>query len=134
MVFYREIAVHSQSREQWLDISSAVQQVCGESALASGIVTVASLHTTAGLTINENADPDVGRDIFWKLGQLIPHRDNYRHGEGNSDSHLKASLIGLSVQLPLQEGRLVLGRWQSIYFCEFDGPRDRHVAVTVMGE
>jgi secondary thiamine-phosphate synthase enzyme len=92
------------------------------------------LHTTAGVTINENADPDVERDFFWKLNALVPPESGYLHAEGNSDSHLKTSLVGLSVQTPVQNARAVLGTWQSIYFCEFDGPRSRKVSVTIVGE
>ena len=92
------------------------------------------MHTTAGITINENADPDVGRDFFWKLSQMIPQHDSFRHAEGNSDSHLKAALVGFNTQIPVRQGRLVLGTWQSVYFCEFDGPRNRNVAVTIVGE
>ncbi|MGB7566812.1 MAG: secondary thiamine-phosphate synthase enzyme YjbQ, partial [Chitinivibrionales bacterium] len=99
-----------------------------------GICLVSSLHTTGAITINENADPDVERDFFWKLSQLVPQESAYRHSEGNSDSHVKTSLVGTSVQVPVQNGRVVLGTWQSIYFCEFDGPRSRRVSVTVMGE
>jgi secondary thiamine-phosphate synthase enzyme len=134
MVFFREIPVRTQTREQWVDVTRRVQEVCTAARITAGIVTITSQHTTAGVTINENADPDVGRDLFWKLTDLIPRRDAYRHAEGNSDSHLKASLVGLGAQVPLQEGKLVLGAWQSIYFCEFDGPRDRILCVTVMGD
>jgi secondary thiamine-phosphate synthase enzyme len=85
--------------------------------------------------VNENADPDVESDFFKKLAQLIPQREPfYRHAEGNSDSHLKASIVGLSVLVPVAHGSLVLGTWQSIYFCEFDGPRNRHVSVSIIGE
>lgn len=134
MVFYEEFPVRTHERTHWIDITSQIQKVISKSTINNGIVTVSSLHTTAGLTINENADPDVGRDFFWKLNQLIPCDPSYHHSEGNSDSHLKASLTGLSVQIPVCDGRCVLGTWQSIYFCEFDGPRKRRVSVTVMGE
>jgi secondary thiamine-phosphate synthase enzyme len=86
------------------------------------------------VTINENADPDVERDFFWKLNALVPREDAYRHREGNSDSHVKTSLVGLSVQACVANARPVLGTWQSIYFCEFDGPRQRRVGVSVVGE
>jgi secondary thiamine-phosphate synthase enzyme len=134
MVYSEDVAVRSGKRAHWVDITADVAGVVSKSGVKSGVVTVASLHTTAGITLNENADPDVGRDFFWKLGQLIPRESAYHHGEGNSDSHLKASLVGLSVQVPVRDGRLVLGTWQSVYFCEFDGPRNRRVAVTVVGE
>ncbi|KMQ51608.1 UPF0047 protein Bsu YugU [Chitinispirillum alkaliphilum] len=96
---------------------------------------VSSLHTTSGLTINENADPDVGRDFFYKLNKMVDRDPQFRHAEGNSDSHIKASLVGFSVQIPITDKLLVLGTWQSVYFCEFDGPRSsRRCSVTVIGE
>jgi secondary thiamine-phosphate synthase enzyme len=133
MVHSEDVGIRSDTRSQWVDVTRRVSEVVDNSGVNDGVVTVASLHTTAGVTLNENADPDVQRDFFWKLEQLIPREDAYHHGEGNSDSHLKASLVGLSVQVPIRGGRLVLGTWQSIYFCEFDGPRSRRVSVTVMG-
>ena len=134
MVHYGELPVKTSRRAEWSDITSGVQRIISESKITNGVVNVSSLHTTAGMTINENADPDVGRDFFWKLEQLIPRDPAYHHSEGNFDSHLKASIVGLSVQIPLQNGRCVLGTWQSIYFCEFDGPRNRRVSVTIIGE
>lgn len=134
MVHYSELPVKTGRRAEWIDITSGVQRIIEESNIKSGVVTVSSLHTTAGVTINENADPDVGRDFFWKLEQLIPQDSAYHHCEGNSDSHLKASLVGLSVQVPVYNGRCVLGTWQSVYFCEFDGPRSRRISVTLTGE
>ncbi len=134
MVHHEVITLRTEKRTHWSDITDSVQGAVSKSGIRSGIVTVCSLHTTAGVTVNENADPDVGRDLIWKLGQLVPQRDSYSHSEGNSDSHVKASLVGLSVQVPVCDGRLVLGTWQAIYFCEFDGPRNRRVSVTAMGE
>lgn len=134
MVNYEVLSVRTDQRTHWVDISSGVQRIVDQSDIKNGIVMVSSLHTTAGLTINENADPDVGRDFFWKLNQLVPRDTQYHHSEGNSDSHLKSSLVGFSAQIPLQNGRIILGTWQSIYFCEFDGPRNRRVSVTTMGE
>jgi len=134
MVSLREITITSQARCQWIDITADVESALGKCGVKSGICCVASLHTTAGITINENADPDVGRDFFHALEKIVPARGGYLHGEGNSDSHVKASLVGLSVHVPVKDGRLVLGTWQSVYFCEFDGPRRRKVAVTMMGE
>ena len=134
MVYSNSVPVRTARRSQWVDITAQIAHVVGESGIRSGVVVVASMHTTAAITLNENADPDVGRDFFWKLDQLIPRDPRYHHAEGNSDSHLKASLVGLSAQVPLRDGALVLGTWQSVYFCEFDGPRNRRVSVTVMGE
>lgn len=134
MVHYEELPVKTHQRAHWVDITAHVRKIIAQSTIQDGIVTVSSLHTTAGVTLNENADPDVGRDFFWKCNQLIPQDPTYHHREGNSDSHLKASLVGLSIQVPVQNGSCVLGTWQSIYFCEFDGPRNRRVSVTIMGE
>ncbi len=135
MVKYEEISVMTKSRTEWADITSSVQGVVDSSGVRSGICIVSSLHTTAAITINENADPDVGRDFFYKLNKIVDRDAAFRHGEGNSDSHIKASLVGFSCQVPIQDGKLVLGTWQSVYFCEFDGPRGhRQSSVTVLGE
>ena len=134
MVHQELLSIGTQQRTQLSDITSQVQHIISRSGIARGVVTVCSLHTTAGMTVNENADPDVVRDLLWKLEQLVPHTDGYHHMEGNSDSHLKASLVGLSVHIPVDNGRCVLGTWQSVYFCEFDGPRSRRVSITVVGE
>jgi secondary thiamine-phosphate synthase enzyme len=134
MVKHCEISVVSNVRCEWIDITADVGEAVGRSAIVSGICCISSLHTTAGITVNENADPDVGTDFFASLAGLAPHNARYRHREGNSDSHVKASLVGLSVTVPVRGGRLVLGTWQSVYFCEFDGPRTRRVTVTVLGD
>ena len=129
---YHEITVETKKRNQWVDITCEVQQILTKMVIENGIVVVSSLHTTAGITLNENADPHVERDFFWKLNQLVPQDPAYLHSEGNSDSHLKASLTGLSVQIPIVNGECVLGTWQSIYFCEYDGPRRRRVAISIL--
>jgi secondary thiamine-phosphate synthase enzyme len=134
MVLSKIIPIHTVKRSHWVDITSAIQQIVTLSSIAHGICTVASLHTTGGITINENADPDVERDFYYKLNQLIPQDSAYHHAEGNSDSHIKTSLVGLNVQIPVSDGRIVTGTWQSIYFCEFDGPRSRKVSITIIGE
>ena len=134
MVYYREIALTTRARCEWADITDDVRAIISSSSVKTGTCLVASLHTTGGITINENADPDVERDFFWKLEMLVPRESSYRHREGNSDSHVKTSLLGLSVQVCVNSGRPVMGAWQSIYFCEFDGPRQRRVGVTVAGE
>ncbi len=135
MVKQEIISLSTKNRCQWIDISPDVQKIIENCGIKNGLCSVISLHTTAAITVNENADPDVENDFFKKLAQLIPHREQiYRHAEGNSDSHLKASLIGLSTLVPVANGSLVLGTWQSIYFCEFDGPRNRHVSVNIIGE
>jgi secondary thiamine-phosphate synthase enzyme len=111
-----------------------VQAFISKSGFTSGVCTVTSLHTTAAMTINENADPDVATDFFSKLASMVPQDPSFRHIEGNSDSHIKTSLVGLHVQVAVDNSRLVLGTWQSIYFCEFDGPRNRRCMVSLVGE
>ncbi len=135
MVFSDTIQLDSQSSEEWRDITEMVQRSVTQSGVANGIVTLCALHTTAAITVNENGDPDVEHDLFAKLRQLIPnHESYYRHFEGNSDAHVKSSLIGVSQTVSIVKGSLVLGTWQSIYFCEFDGPRrGRSVQVTILG-
>jgi secondary thiamine-phosphate synthase enzyme len=124
-----QINVRTSSRSQFLDISNDVQDAIRASGVTDGVCTVYVPHTTAGITINENADPDVTRDVIDALSRLVPHSAAYRHGEGNSDSHVKASMMGFSVNVLVEGGRMVLGTWQAIYFCEFDGPRARKVYV-----
>ncbi len=127
-------SVKTSSRNQLVDITSQVQAALGELGALDGVVTVYCPHTTAAITINENADPDVGRDLMETLNRLIPSRQShFRHGEGNSDSHVKSSLVGCSEQILVESGRLVLGTWQGVYFCEFDGPRMRTVQVGFVG-
>ncbi len=113
------------------DITYLVQKAVSDSGVRDGICTVFIPHTTAAVTINENADPDVVRDFMMEIGKIVPWEDGYRHMEGNSAAHLKASMIGFSEQIIVDDGRLVLGTWQGIYFCEYDGPRHRKVYVKV---
>jgi secondary thiamine-phosphate synthase enzyme len=127
----QRLSVRTSSRAQFVDITSQVQDAVKSSGVSDGICTVFVPHTTAGITINENADPDVTRDIIDILNKLVPESAHYRHAEGNSDSHVKASMMGFSADVLVEHGRLVLGTWQAIYFCEFDGPRDRQVYVRV---
>ncbi len=115
-----------------IDITSSVQEVVRESGVEDGICYVYVPHTTAGVTINENADPSVTRDMLMELNKKIPFEDGYAHMEGNSAAHIKASLMGSSAAIPVAGGTLQLGTWQGIYFCEFDGSRRRRVVVTVM--
>lgn len=128
----QELSVKTDTRESMVDVTSMVQKVIDDSSVSDGFVICYVPHTTAGMTINENADPDVTRDILYKLRKEIPQSDGYHHGEGNSDAHIKASLMGSSVQVLIEDGNLVLGRWQGIYFCEFDGPRSRKMFVKVV--
>jgi secondary thiamine-phosphate synthase enzyme len=117
-----------------LDITSEVESMVKKSGVTSGVCYVFVPHTTAGITINENADPDVVRDIITGLDRVIPLHDHYLHGEGNSPAHIKSSMVGCSQEVLIEKGRLQLGTWQSLFFCEFDGPRTRKVWVKVMGE
>ncbi|MFL5385589.1 MAG: secondary thiamine-phosphate synthase enzyme YjbQ [Longimicrobiaceae bacterium] len=127
------VEVRTSRRAELLEVTGRVAEVVARSGVESGVVVVQSLHTTAALTINENADPDVRHDLLAKLEDLVPDREPYyRHGEGNSDSHLKTSFFGPSLTVVVDGGRLVLGRWQGVYLCEFDGPRERRLAVQVV--
>jgi len=126
------LSVSTDSREQLVDITGQVQEVLGESGVKSGIVTLFAPHTTAGVTINENADPSVADDILRGLTELVPRSASYyRHVEGNSDAHIKATLVGQSLQVLAEDGKLTLGTWQGIYFCEFDGPRTRKLWIKI---
>ena len=125
--------VKTKQRSQIVDITDVVRQRVKKHNVRDGIAIVYVPHTTAAVTINENYDPDVKHDLLKKLDELIPKRESYyQHGEGNSDSHLKTAIVGNSATVLIEQGRLVLGQWQGIYFCEFDGPRDREVFVKVV--
>lgn len=124
------IQIQTTKRNEFVEITDAVANEIPDNF--NGIVTVFVPHTTAGITINENADPDVVTDMIATLNRLVPNDPNYKHAEGNSDSHVKASLMGLSVSVVVENGTLVLGTWQGIYFCEFDGPRTRNVIVHLL--
>ena len=131
-MFYT-LKVRSHDREELVEFTDLVNQKLNESGVQEGIVVLYVQHTTAGLTINENADPDVPRDMLHALRTLLPqHGMGFRHGEENSDAHIKASLVGPSVTVPFAEGELLLGRWQGIFLCEFDGPRVREVVLTIL--
>lgn len=126
------IKVRSHQREELVEFTREVQSKLSESEAREGIVVLYVQHTTAGLTVNENADPDVPRDMLHALRTLIPqHGMGFRHGEENSDAHIKASLVGPSVTIPFHDGKLLLGRWQGIFLCEFDGARERKVIMMI---
>jgi len=125
-----QFSVKTRSQVELVDITNEVRSVVAQGYVKDGFCHVFVPHTTAGITINENADPSVVRDIIKELDKVIPLSDNYSHAEGNSAAHIKAGLMGSSVMVPVEGGRLVLGTWQGIYFCEFDGPRTRKVLVT----
>ena len=126
------LAVKTSSRVELLDITHLIQKVVAESGVKSGLCMVYVPHTTAAVTINENADPDVKMDIIKELNKIVPFNDHYSHLEGNAAAHIKSSLVGTSEILVVEEGSLVLGTWQGICFCEFDGPRSRKVLVKVV--
>jgi secondary thiamine-phosphate synthase enzyme len=128
----REIQVKTRARNELIDITPQVEKVVEESGMAEGICVVVVPHTTAAVTINENADPSVKADIIAKLGELVPAGDRYHHLEGNADAHIKAALVGSSEVLLVRDGRIALGTWQGVFFCEFDGPRKRQVWVRVL--
>ena len=126
------LTIRSGKRSDAIEITERVQEVVRESGVDSGLCQVYVPHTTAGVFINENADPDALRDILDTLEALVPWENGYRHAEGNAAAHIKASLVGTSQTVPIRKGRLALGRWQGIYFADFDGPRERHFQVTVL--
>jgi len=128
----RTFEIRTPDRDAMIDVTAQVRQVVDEAGVSDGLATVYIPHTTAGVTINENADPDVIHDVLAILDQAIPWRQSfYRHGEGNSAAHVKSSLVGCSARVPVVHGKLTLGTWQSVFFCEFDGPRTRKFMVTV---
>ena len=129
-----ELNVSTKERNELIDITLEVKKIVKKSGIKEGICVVYCPHTTAGITINEGADPDVKRDILTWLNKLVPENNNFRHSEGNSDSHIKSSLIGASETLLIKQGNLVLGTWQNLYFAEFDGPRERKVIVKIVEE
>jgi secondary thiamine-phosphate synthase enzyme len=128
------LQVKTSRRTQMVDITAEVRRVVGDSGVHHGVCHLYVPHTTAAITINENADPDVARDLETALDRLVPREAGYRHAEGNSDAHIKSTLVGVSQRVLIEGGALLLGRWQGIYFCEFDGPRSREVRVKVCSE
>lgn len=127
----KTLMVRTSARSDIIDITGIIRSVIGESKIKSGVCYVFVPHTTAAVTINENADPDVPRDMLMALDKMIPWQDDYRHREGNAAAHVKSSLVGASEVILIEKGDPVLGTWQSIFFCEFDGPRTRKVLVKV---
>lgn len=129
----KSLEIRTDSREEIVDLTAAVASAVAASGVARGLCAVFVPHTTAGVTINENADPDVREDLLAALRRAVPDGVPYRHGEGNAPAHAKASLVGSSVTIVVEDGRLRLGTWQGIQLCEFDGPRTRTVWVQVVG-
>jgi secondary thiamine-phosphate synthase enzyme len=129
---YKTAPVRTSERVELVDITGLVQQIVTKSGVKNGVCSVYVPHTTAGVTINENADPSVKHDILMELTKIVPFTDNYQHGEGNSAAHIKASIVGASSEIIIEDGNLALGTWQGIYFCEFDGPRNRKVYIKII--
>jgi secondary thiamine-phosphate synthase enzyme len=128
------IEIRTRTRQEFVDLTVEVGRLAAASGVQSGICVVTVPHTTAGVTVNENADPDVRADMDMVLRKIVPDALPYAHGEGNSPAHVKATLVGSSVTLAVEGGKLQLGTWQGVYFCEFDGPRTRQVWVQVLGK
>jgi secondary thiamine-phosphate synthase enzyme len=127
------LTVRSRKRADMVDVTDQVQHVVKESGVEAGLCQVYVPHTTAGVFINENADPDVMEDFIKTLDRLVPWKSDYQHAEGNAAAHIKSTLIGTAQTVPVRNGKLALGRWQGIYFAEFDGPRERQLQVTILG-
>lgn len=128
------ITIRTTARQQLLNITSQISGVLAKSGITDGLCVVFTPHTTAAITINENADSEVQSDILRKLAAVFPQQDKYRHAEGNSDAHIKSSLIGCSETIIVSGGKPLLGTWQGIYFCEFDGPRQRECLVKLLAD
>jgi secondary thiamine-phosphate synthase enzyme len=130
---FETLEVRTRSRTEFVDITSQVRQIVQKSGIQEGICYLFVPHTTAGVTINENADPSVQHDMLMEMNKVVPFQDNYSHYEGNSAAHIKASLFGNSLFVVIEDGSLVLGTWQGIYFCEFDGSRRRKIFIKIIG-
>lgn len=128
----QQIDVRTGSREELVDITDKVQAIAAESGVSEGALLLFCAHTTGAITVNENADPSVMRDIVVNMAKLVPRSGDYNHAEGNSDAHIKSSLFGPSLMLIISGGRVQLGTWQGVFFCEFDGPRSRKVWAQVL--
>ena len=128
------IEIRTRAKEEFVDLTAEVGRVAAASGVASGVCVVTVPHTTAGITVNENADPDVRADLLMTLRRIVPDTLPYAHAEGNSPAHVKATLVGSSVSLIIEDGRLRLGTWQGVFFCEFDGPRTRKVWIQIVGK
>jgi len=134
-IVQEDFRISTKNRNQMIDITGQIRSLVSQSGITNGDAIVYCPHTTAAITINENADPSVSGDILLTLEELLPHhRPGYRHSEGNSDAHCKSSLIGCSEQILIKDKSLNLGTWQGIFFCEFDGPRGRRVMLQIRGE
>ena len=133
-VRHETISVETKKREETVDITSRVKAAVTRAKIADGIVTVSVAHTTAAVFVNENADPDVQKDLLTALERMVPRTASYEHAEGNGPAHIKAVLIGNTVTLAIRDGTIALGTWQGVYFAELDGPRERSATITVIGD
>jgi secondary thiamine-phosphate synthase enzyme len=133
-VRHETIAVDTKRRQETIDITSRVRAAVTRAKIGDGIVSVTVAHTTAAVFVNENADPDVQRDLLTALERLVPRDAKYEHAEGNGPAHIKAVLVGNSVTLAIRDGAIALGTWQGVYFAELDGPRERSATITVIGD
>ncbi|MFW6268980.1 MAG: secondary thiamine-phosphate synthase enzyme YjbQ [Bacillota bacterium] len=129
---FKRIKVKTSNQVELIDITSKIKNIVKESRVKSGILVINVPHTTAAVTINENADPDVNSDIINEINKIVPFNDNYKHMEGNSAAHIKSSIIGSSENIIIDNGQLILGRWQGIFFCELDGPRNRKMNIKII--
>jgi secondary thiamine-phosphate synthase enzyme len=132
-VYHETLDITTKKKVSTIDVTARVRASVTRAKVTDGICVVTVLHTTAGVFVNENADPNVQRDLISQLGKLVPRDDEFQHAEGNADAHIKAVLTGNDVTLPVRDGELMLGTWQGIYFADYDGPRERHATVTVIG-
>ena len=130
----KQLRVKTTLRTDLVDITQGIQRIVSESGVRSGICYIHVPHTTAAITINENSDPHVGQDILKELNKVIPFDDRYGHIEGNSAAHIKSSIIGVTKTVMVEDGRIALGTWQAVFFCEFDGPRDRRVLIKITAD
>jgi len=133
-VYHEKLDIRTTAKVSTVDVTARVRAAVTRSKVKDGICVVAVLHTTAGVFVNENADPAVQHDLLSQLGKLVPREEEFQHAEGNADAHIKAVLTGNDVSLSVREGELALGTWQGIYFADYDGPRERHTLVTVVGD
>lgn len=131
---FTSIPVQTSGSNEFVNISAQVKKITADSGIENGLCVIYVPHTTCGVSINEAADPDVVKDILMELNKIVPHNDNYLHYEGNSAAHIKTSMMGSSVSIPISGSQLTLGTWQGIYLCEFDGPRNRKVYIQLAAE
>ena len=129
---FKKLKIKTNNKVEFIDITTKIQNVVKETNLKTGLVQIHIPHTTAAVTINENADPDVKADIKKEINKIVPFNDNYAHLEGNSAAHIKSSLFGVDQSIIFEDGKLLLGTWQAIYFCEFDGPRSRNIYLKII--